>query len=702
MGITLGWVVLLLAGAAGAPPAEKTAAPISYTVKMVEADGVGWRASAMSHLRPVTRQGAATVWTLPRSAARSVMAEIAKNSAVAVVQGPRVTAFSGVPATIQVRENRKFVTQVAWNGDESTSQGSPEQVRVGWHTTIVGRKLDQGILVQIVFEDTEIRGVHKVSLAAPGERKKVSSAGAMLRMSGLDKIAGAAPLAFEKSPFEVSASTKCDAQDTACCNETASDELVALCGQDSDGRVAFELPEIANQEILGEWLIPNGDCLLVSFGPHTAADKAGKAVVRERLAFVEADEQPGVPGQAQAMTMAPKYIIRMAPTAPPPPAPFGAVLPSPIAPAGAFAPNAPNGNTIYSAPFAPTPIGPSAGFAPTPAPEPAGPLPSGRYMHDDVQYMPSGPDFPWANSQAATQRARMRANGVEPPPSAAVAPAPAAPLRSAENLPTPPAPSRTFPQGIHTDGSKAALPPLPEDEKDDESADSESAEPRPSPQTKKPRKPEPEPKAKPEADESANKVSFTKPISPNVLLPNLFLPGASNGFQFLLPIRPLSLKLPFNQRLEIEIFGRVVPDAQSSEADKTPTVGPLSSQRPAVSDLLAAARVMEALMSEGVKWMSEPSNSSPGEGPAAEENKAGFHSTPGGDIGRAAGTPVSSIQQTVDNLVSQVEQLRKQGDDWQSFWLLLTPYDDPGGADSDKARPSRQTKKPRKPAEDQE
>ncbi len=43
-------------------------------------------------------------------------------------------------------------------------------------------------------------------------------------------------------------------------------------------------------------------------------------------------------------------------------------------------------------------------------------LPSGRYMHDDVQYFPSSPDFPWANTQAATQRARMRAMGIEPGP----------------------------------------------------------------------------------------------------------------------------------------------------------------------------------------------------------------------------------------------------------------------------------------------
>ena len=43
-------------------------------------------------------------------------------------------------------------------------------------------------------------------------------------------------------------------------------------------------------------------------------------------------------------------------------------------------------------------------------------LPTGRYMHDDVQYYPTAPDFPWANTQAATQRARMRAMGIEPPP----------------------------------------------------------------------------------------------------------------------------------------------------------------------------------------------------------------------------------------------------------------------------------------------
>ncbi|WZO98799.1 hypothetical protein EP7_000390 [Isosphaeraceae bacterium EP7] len=41
-------------------------------------------------------------------------------------------------------------------------------------------------------------------------------------------------------------------------------------------------------------------------------------------------------------------------------------------------------------------------------------LPSGKYMRDDVQYFAPGPNFPWANTQAATQRARMEAMGISP------------------------------------------------------------------------------------------------------------------------------------------------------------------------------------------------------------------------------------------------------------------------------------------------
>jgi len=43
-------------------------------------------------------------------------------------------------------------------------------------------------------------------------------------------------------------------------------------------------------------------------------------------------------------------------------------------------------------------------------------LPSGKYFQDDVQYFAKGPEFPYANTQAATQRARMQAAGYPTPP----------------------------------------------------------------------------------------------------------------------------------------------------------------------------------------------------------------------------------------------------------------------------------------------
>jgi len=42
-------------------------------------------------------------------------------------------------------------------------------------------------------------------------------------------------------------------------------------------------------------------------------------------------------------------------------------------------------------------------------------LPSGKYFHDDVQHFDPGPKFPYANTMAATQRARMKAMGIDVP-----------------------------------------------------------------------------------------------------------------------------------------------------------------------------------------------------------------------------------------------------------------------------------------------
>ena len=400
----------------------------------------------------------------------------------------------------------------------------PEDMRVGWHTTLVGRKLDQGILVKMVLEDTAVLAVHKVNMnssatshlsnvdpdaatcatspecasaccdandAFPKKATQMASA-AYADVKPAD-VSSFEKLAMNFDPHELAASMLCfksKSEPTRQPSQPRADVKIKPAAEEircalprlysSQGiGNTIELPEVGNQEVLGEWLIPTGECLLVSFGPHTVADTDGKAVVRERLAFVEAEEFVNV-----AVGSETRFHLSPAP-------------PSAIVPYATPAPHAQD-----SAP------------APVPAP-------------------------PVAVDRSA-------------PPSPSSLPA-----RSSE-LPSPPAPSRSFPQGIHSDGSKAKLPPLPDDEMEDGSSESESAEPLPSPQTKKPRRP----RLEPANDAGTTKASYAPPRSSTVFLPSVFLPGASVGFQFLLPIQPLSIRLPFNQRLEIEIFGRVVPDTR--------------------------------------------------------------------------------------------------------------------------------------------
>ncbi len=92
-------------------------------------------------------------------------------------------------------------------------------------------------------------------------------------------------------------------------------------------------------------------------------------------------------------------------------------------------------------------------------------LPSGKYMHDDVQYFPAGPEFPWANTQAATQRARMRSMGIEPPPPGApVLGQPIAPgqIPPVQNQMGRPQDVNQGPLGAEPNiGAPAAVPPPP-------------------------------------------------------------------------------------------------------------------------------------------------------------------------------------------------------------------------------------------------
>jgi hypothetical protein len=492
MGVALGWVVVALAGVAAAPAADRNKSQIEYTIQYVETEGLGWRGAMLTQLKPVARQAGATVWTAPQWVAKRFLTRVTESPTGKIFQTPKVTGPNGGPVHITSRSNHDFVTQVAWTGDDHAAEPVAEKLRTGWMATVVGRRLDQGILVQLVLEDTEISAVHSVkvaeSCAAPCEKpasawvpKRASVAGAV-KASGTTVVAKVT----ENATDPICAEDKC-VKAQGCC-ETAEDDPLE---DDADvQQLTIAVPEIRTQEVAGEWLIPKDEVLLVSFGVYTTADRNGKAVVKERLAMIRAAEIAGemTPDRAGRMARVPMNAMPMAS------APASSMIPPPA--------------TLV---------------APAPVVVPA--VPINPFLLD------------WGLH--AVERAPLM-----------VPTLPASPP-----MPVPAMPSRSIPEGVHKDGTISNLPPLPDEI--DEPA-SESSEPMASPQKKRPQ-------PKPDTDSKATKASYVPPAKLPFSISSLFLPGGQStpsGLQFLMPIKPFSIKLPFGQRLDIEVMGRLVPDAE--------------------------------------------------------------------------------------------------------------------------------------------
>lgn len=148
-----------------------------------------------------------------------------------------------------------------------------------------------------------------------------------------------------------------------------------------------------------------------------------------------------------------------------------------------------------------------------------------------------------------------------------------APARaSTAALPVPKLPSRNLPQGVHADGTAANLPPLPEETLADDPSDG-SSEAHASPQSRRPKAPSdaaptdpPAPRPEATRDQKASRASFNLPRSlfrpaglPTIGVPNL---------QFSMTLKPFELRLPMNQKLQLDLVGRVVPDNEPSDGEK--------------------------------------------------------------------------------------------------------------------------------------
>ena len=229
-------------------PRAADAPDITFDVKILDMAGLEWRSTFYPELQPVARRGEASVWTAPSGTVAKLAAKADK-----VVSAPRVTCFSQVRATVFQTKAIAMVADFDRYADGPVNHASTlvfrpkvENSTEGYSVNVSGRKLDQGILTQVTIEDKQIVAVHVVTLIEAIESGRNASA----------KL-----------------------------------------------KAKLQIPETVQARVSGEWLVPNDGVLVVSLGVHTVADSNGKAVVRERLALLEARAIEPTAAGASVQTM---------------------------------------------------------------------------------------------------------------------------------------------------------------------------------------------------------------------------------------------------------------------------------------------------------------------------------------------------------------------------------------------------------------
>jgi hypothetical protein len=251
MNHALGLLALLLVGQEC--PLNREAPDITYDVRVLTLPNLEWRGTYFERLQRVATQGGAAVWTASRATAEELA-----GLDPAGVKGPSVTASSQCVAHISDRANHKVATGLTRLADGPFNHATKvayapsfEEIREGYALTISGRKIDQGVLMYVVLDDTRVSTVHHVKLS--------------------ECVAGGKSCCAE----EAGAKSCCAKEDGDKCSEATA-------------ATAIPVPEVVHTAVTGEWLIPNDSTLVVSLGAQTVPGDEGQAVTSERLVLIEA------------------------------------------------------------------------------------------------------------------------------------------------------------------------------------------------------------------------------------------------------------------------------------------------------------------------------------------------------------------------------------------------------------------------------
>ena len=233
-----------------AASASSTSA-IQFRVAIYEMNDFDLRKTLFDqHLaEPISIQKSATVWVVDRTVVETI-----KRRAHHVEWKPDLVAKPGQDVMVNINAIRRFgAVEARFSiGAGSTPKigfdGRDGQIPESFEAKMSGRSLDQGTLISLNLHDAHVINIHR--------------------------------------------------------NYPTGPVFAPVQDVDVERRQAhFEVPELAEARVQGEWLIPKEGAVAISLGMHTVSNGKKGSVVRERVAVVTAKNVTGIgPKQIKELT----------------------------------------------------------------------------------------------------------------------------------------------------------------------------------------------------------------------------------------------------------------------------------------------------------------------------------------------------------------------------------------------------------------
>ena len=287
---------------AAAKPGPQVDRQISHELRFCTLGGTSWRKDFAAKMRLLEFKPPFTAWAIPAPTLRDFLTHAQGDQRANIVQAPKVTTFDGTSAFFENMIDNTITPSVT--SQRARPVGATVAVAAGDPSSLPNSSADREISRSSITTEYAF-GQIKDDLAADFRGASISK-GVRLNEGLTVHITGTATPRGLHLKLAVENTRLLAVHNLVVPGAGAKDNRPEA---DTQGVMAH-VPEIVQSRYEGDWTIPEGESLVISFGPEGIKDEQGKTSLRERLIvltprliILEAEEQSlGIPPADAAKT----------------------------------------------------------------------------------------------------------------------------------------------------------------------------------------------------------------------------------------------------------------------------------------------------------------------------------------------------------------------------------------------------------------